>query len=57
MNDKLNGPPAPGINFYDVLYILFRHKWKIVGIVALSAVAAGLVYSAGPSPTSLKPGS
>ena len=42
MNDKYIGPQGPGITFTDVLYAVFRHKWKIVIICALGVLAAAL---------------
>jgi uncharacterized protein involved in exopolysaccharide biosynthesis len=33
-----------GLNFNDVLFILFRHKWKIFLCAAAGVVAAAAVY-------------
>jgi polysaccharide biosynthesis transport protein len=33
-----------GLNFHDILFVLFRHKWKILGCSAAGIIAAGAVY-------------
>ena len=33
-----------GLNLYDVLYMLFRHKWTIACCAALGMVAAAAVF-------------
>jgi uncharacterized protein involved in exopolysaccharide biosynthesis/Mrp family chromosome partitioning ATPase len=35
---------AAGLNLADIYYILFRHKWKIIGLSAAGFLAAALVY-------------
>jgi uncharacterized protein involved in exopolysaccharide biosynthesis/Mrp family chromosome partitioning ATPase len=35
---------ATGLSLADIYYILFRHKWKIIGLSAAGFLAAGLVY-------------
>jgi uncharacterized protein involved in exopolysaccharide biosynthesis/Mrp family chromosome partitioning ATPase len=37
-------PPPSSLNFQDILYVLFKHKWKIVLIAAIAAAAAANVY-------------
>lgn len=37
-------PAQSGMNFYDILFILFRHKWKIILCATLGVVAALAVY-------------
>src|SRR6188474_2335889 len=39
-------PPAPsGIKAHDILYILFKHKWKILVLSLIGfGIAAGLAY-------------
>src|SRR5579859_3653654 len=37
MNQKQVGVPAPGLTVTDVLYIAFRHKWKI-GFIAIAGI-------------------
>lgn len=44
MNDKKAVSPPPGMTLEDILYVLFRHKWKIGIIVILAVIAAGGVY-------------
>jgi uncharacterized protein involved in exopolysaccharide biosynthesis/Mrp family chromosome partitioning ATPase len=41
-NDYQN--QAPGLSLADIYYILFRHKWKILGLSAAGVIAAALVY-------------
>ena len=36
--------PAPGLNAQDVLYILFRHKWKVLLSAAVGIGAAAALY-------------
>ena len=36
--------PPPGLNLQDVLYILFRHKWKVVLSAAVGIGAAAALY-------------
>jgi uncharacterized protein involved in exopolysaccharide biosynthesis/Mrp family chromosome partitioning ATPase len=44
MNESHNGtPPAPMIKLADILYVMFRHKWKILIISALGILATCLV--------------
>jgi polysaccharide biosynthesis transport protein len=42
-------PPPDGLKLNDILFILFRHKWKIIFCALLGlAGAAGLYYKAAP---------
>jgi uncharacterized protein involved in exopolysaccharide biosynthesis/Mrp family chromosome partitioning ATPase len=41
MTGKHTEAPLPGMNLGDILYVLFRHKWKI-GIISILAIVAGL---------------
>src|SRR5690242_2441535 len=50
MNQKNNGTPAPGLTFDDIVYILFRHKWKIVTISILAVLIAAGCYFLWPLP-------
>jgi polysaccharide biosynthesis transport protein len=36
--------PQSGLNFHDILFILFRHKWKILCCSVAGILAAGAVY-------------
>lgn len=46
MNPKQTVTPAsPAIKLTDVYYILFRHKWMILGLSALSITAACVTFS------------
>jgi polysaccharide biosynthesis transport protein len=37
-------PTPAGLGFHDVLYMLFRHKWKILCCTAAGIIAAAAVY-------------
>jgi len=37
-------PPQSSMNFHDILFILFRHKWKIFGCATAGILAAAGVY-------------
>src|SRR5215831_11038934 len=50
MNAPQNAAPPPGINLDDLLYVLYRHKWKIAIISLLAVAAAGAVYFTWPLP-------
>src|SRR5260221_595962 len=43
-------PPSSGLNFHDVLFILWRHKIKILFFLFAGIAAAGIVYFFLPSP-------
>src|SRR5260221_4641588 len=44
MNDKKAVSPPPGMTLEDILYVLFRHKWKIGIIVALAVIGSAGSY-------------
>jgi Mrp family chromosome partitioning ATPase/uncharacterized protein involved in exopolysaccharide biosynthesis len=49
MNPKQTPPhPASGLNSADVLYILFRRKWVILGFSLLGFAGAGLAFKLMP---------
>ncbi len=37
-------PNQSGLNLFDILFMLFRHKWKIIGFALGGFLAAGFVY-------------
>src|SRR6516165_7271914 len=37
-------PSHSGMNLYDILFMLFRHKWKIILFALGGLLAAGAVY-------------
>jgi succinoglycan biosynthesis transport protein ExoP len=37
-------PSHSGMNLYDILFMLFRHKWKIISFALGGLLAAGAVY-------------
>ena len=41
---KKNPPPTGGIKLKDILYALFKHKWKIIVLTLLGVGAAGGLY-------------
>jgi uncharacterized protein involved in exopolysaccharide biosynthesis len=42
--------PSPGLNFHDILFILWRHKIKILLFLFAGMAAAGIVHFFLPSP-------
>jgi uncharacterized protein involved in exopolysaccharide biosynthesis/Mrp family chromosome partitioning ATPase len=40
MSEQEPFSPAPGINVGDILYVIFRHKWKLLSICAVGLSAA-----------------
>lgn len=42
--------PAPATSFYDILYVVFRHKWKIIVCGVLGFSAAVAIYFLRPPP-------
>lgn len=50
MNQKLTSTVPPGITFSDVLFVLFRHKWKIAAFSILGLLAAIVLYLKMPFP-------
>ena len=45
---KLVAPP-PGLNVQDILYVLFKHKWKILLCAAIGIGAAAAVFFRSPT--------
>ena len=43
MNEQQPGSPPPTIKLGDILYVIFRHKWKILIISGLGIIATFLV--------------
>jgi uncharacterized protein involved in exopolysaccharide biosynthesis/Mrp family chromosome partitioning ATPase len=43
-------PPPAGINFGDILYVLFKHKWKIIFFTTLALAGATAYYLKAPVP-------
>jgi tyrosine-protein kinase Etk/Wzc len=43
-------PPPAGINFGDILYVLFKHKWKIIFFTTLALAGAAAFYLKAPVP-------
>jgi uncharacterized protein involved in exopolysaccharide biosynthesis/Mrp family chromosome partitioning ATPase len=37
-------PPPSSLNFQDILYVVFKHKWKIALLAAIAAAVAANVY-------------
>ncbi len=50
MNEKNTGHLPTGITVDDILYILFRHKWKIGIISSVAILASSLAYLLWPVP-------
>src|SRR5258708_121184 len=50
MNEKSIRNPAQGLTVEDVLYVLFRHKWKIGILICLAVVTAAVSYLVRPLP-------
>ena len=44
MSQQKSAAQPPGLNVQDVLYVLFKHKWKIITTSALGLGAAVAVY-------------
>jgi polysaccharide biosynthesis transport protein len=40
----LGEPEQSGIGLHDILFMLFRHKWKILALTLLGLVTAGIFY-------------
>ena len=47
--------PAASLNVQDILYVLFKHKWKILLCAAIGIGAAATVFLRYPSFTNPKP--
>jgi uncharacterized protein involved in exopolysaccharide biosynthesis len=43
-SDGEERPSGPGIGVHDILFMLFRHKWKIIFFGLAGLLAAGAVY-------------
>jgi uncharacterized protein involved in exopolysaccharide biosynthesis len=41
-------PPQGGLGLHDILFMLFRHKWKILALTVAGLLAAGIFYFAVP---------
>lgn len=39
---------AAGLNIGDIYYVLFRHKWKVIGCFIAALIGAAVVYTATP---------
>ncbi len=50
MNPTTNSTPPPGLSFGDILFILFRHKWKILTISTGGILGAAALYLFWPVP-------
>jgi uncharacterized protein involved in exopolysaccharide biosynthesis/Mrp family chromosome partitioning ATPase len=51
-NSKRPARPASGFNIHDILFVLFKHKWKIMFFSLLGFGGAGaVIYKASLSPT------
>src|SRR6516164_5465656 len=48
-NKQVNHPP-PSLKLGDVLYVIFRHKWKILTLALLGLLAAAAVPFVRPVP-------
>jgi len=47
-----NNPTQSGINIHDILYVMFKHKWKIMLLSLLGLLAAGaLAYKDSQTPS------
>lgn len=42
-SDPARQPSPTGINVHDLLYVVFKHKWKIILCAVLGFIAAGLL--------------
>src|SRR5260221_3012770 len=42
-------PEQSGLGLYDILFMLFRHKWKILALTLVGLIAAGAVYFSVPA--------
>jgi uncharacterized protein involved in exopolysaccharide biosynthesis/Mrp family chromosome partitioning ATPase len=50
MNPPIHSTPSPGLALGDILFIVFRHKWKILIISTLGILGAAALYHFGPVP-------
>lgn len=44
MNSSTQNQEGPGIDFLEIAFVLFRHKWKVILFSLLGFVAAGATY-------------
>jgi polysaccharide biosynthesis transport protein len=49
LSSSESGSSSPGMNLNDILFILFRHKWKIIVCAASGILAAASLYFLLPS--------
>ena len=54
MHEKSKSAPSTGfnLNLGDIYHVIFRHKWKIVAVWVLGAIAAGVLQVKWPAPFS-----
>jgi len=50
MSDFEQQPSHSGMNLYDILFMLFRHKWKIICLALAGVLGASAVFLFFPSP-------
>jgi Mrp family chromosome partitioning ATPase/uncharacterized protein involved in exopolysaccharide biosynthesis len=50
MNPATNNTPSPGLDLRDILFVVFRHKWKIISISTLGILGAAALYLFWPVP-------
>jgi polysaccharide biosynthesis transport protein len=48
MSESEAAPPQSGIGIFDILFMLFRHKWKIIVLGLAGILVAGVVYLLAP---------
>src|SRR5271166_3162637 len=49
MSDFEQQPSHSGMNLYDILFMLFRHKWKIICLALAGVLGASAVFLFFPS--------
>ena len=49
MSQPKPAAPPPGLNVQDILYVLFKHKWKILLCAAIGIGAAAAVFFRSPT--------
>ena len=54
MQEKQKSAPSPGfnLNLGDIYHVLFRHKWKIISVWIVGAIAAAVLQRKWPVPYS-----
>jgi uncharacterized protein involved in exopolysaccharide biosynthesis/Mrp family chromosome partitioning ATPase len=50
MSEKQVSSAAPGLTVSDVLFVVFRHKWKIISISILGLITAVVLFKKMPFP-------